>query len=107
KQNPFYAVMPGWFLPFGIAIATMAAIIASQALITGSFTLISEAIRLNFWPKVKLIYPTNVKGQLFVPSINLLLLAGCIGVVLYFRESEHMEAAYGLSITVTMLMTTI
>ncbi len=106
-QNPFYGLMPVWFLPAGITIATLAAIIASQALITGSFTLISEAIRLNFWPKVKLNYPTNVKGQLFVPSVNTLLLLGCIGVVLYFRESENMEAAYGLSITLTMIMTTI
>ncbi|MFC5272387.1 KUP/HAK/KT family potassium transporter [Adhaeribacter terreus] len=106
-QNPFYGIMPEWFLLIGITVATIAAIIASQALITGSFTLISEAIRLNFWPKVKLNYPTNVKGQLFVPSINIMLLLGCIGIVLYFKESENMEAAYGLSITVTMLMTTI
>ena len=107
QQNPFYGLMPEWFLLIGITIATIAAIIASQALITGSFTLISEAIRLNFWPKVKLNYPTDMKGQLYVPSVNRLLLLGCVGVVLYFRESENMEAAYGLSITVTMLMTTI
>ncbi|AKQ45818.1 potassium transporter Kup [Rufibacter radiotolerans] len=107
KVNPFYGVMPGWFLPIGIAIATLAAIIASQALITGSFTLIGEAIRLNLWPKVRLRYPTNVKGQLFVPSVNWLLWAGCVAVVLYFRESENMEAAYGLAITVTMLATTV
>ncbi|WP_242928328.1 KUP/HAK/KT family potassium transporter [Pontibacter vulgaris] len=106
-QNPFYAIMPGWFLIFGIGIATIAAIIASQALISGSFTLISEAIRLNLWPRVKLVYPTNLKGQLYVPSINRMLWLGCVGVVLYFRESEHMEAAYGLSITVAMLSTSI
>ncbi|KAA9345684.1 KUP/HAK/KT family potassium transporter [Adhaeribacter soli] len=106
-ENPFYGIMPAWFLPAGIAIATIAAVIASQALITGSYTLISEAIRLNFWPKVKLNYPTNVKGQLFVPSVNTLLLLGCIGVVLYFKESANMEAAYGLAITLTMLMTTV
>ncbi|GGK70373.1 KUP/HAK/KT family potassium transporter [Rufibacter glacialis] len=105
-NNPFYGLMPDWFLLIGIIIATIAAVIASQALITGSFTLIGEAIRLNMWPKVRLIYPTNVKGQLYVPSINLLLLMGCVGVVLYFRESANMEAAYGLAITVTMLMTT-
>ncbi|AKQ47524.1 potassium transporter Kup [Rufibacter radiotolerans] len=104
--NPFYGIMPDWFLIFGIAIATIAAVIASQALITGSFTLIGEAIRLNMWPKVRLIYPTNVKGQIYVPSINRLLLLGCVGVVLYFKESANMEAAYGLAITVTMLMTT-
>ena len=106
-KNPFYALMPQWFLLIGIGIATIAAIIASQALITGSFTLVAEAIRLNMWPKVKLNYPTDVKGQLFVPSMNRLLLLGCIGVVLYFRESTNMEAAYGLAITLTMLMTTI
>ena len=106
-QNPFYALMPKWFLLIGICVATVAAIIASQALITGSFTLVAEAIRLNMWPKVKLNYPTDVKGQLFVPSMNRLLLLGCIGVVLYFQESTKMEAAYGLAITLTMLMTTI
>jgi KUP system potassium uptake protein len=106
-QNPFYALMPSWFLLFGIGLATVAAVIASQALITGSFTLVAEAIRLNMWPKVRLNYPTDVKGQLFVPSMNRLLLLGCIGVVLYFRESSEMEAAYGLAITLTMLMTTI
>ena len=107
KENLFYALMPSWFLIEGTILATIAAIIASQALITGSFTLISEAIRLNFWPRVKVDYPSNVKGQLYVPSMNRLLLAGCIAVVLYFRESSKMEAAYGLSITITMLMTTI
>ena len=106
-RNPFYQLMPEWFLLIGIGIATMAAIIASQALITGSFTLVAEAIRLNMWPKVKLNYPTDVKGQLFVPSMNRLLLLGCIGVVWYFKKSENMEAAYGLAITLTMLMTTI
>ncbi|WP_026879948.1 KUP/HAK/KT family potassium transporter [Hymenobacter norwichensis] len=107
KRNPFYELMPEWFLLIGIGIATIAAIIASQALITGSFTLVAEAIRLNMWPKVKLNYPTDVKGQLYVPSMNRLLLLGCIGVVLYFRRSENMEAAYGLAITLTMLMTTL
>jgi KUP system potassium uptake protein len=107
EQNPFYALMPPWFLLFGIGLATVAAVIASQALITGSFTLVAEAIRLNMWPKVRLNYPTDVKGQLYVPSMNRLLLIGCIGVVLFFRESSNMEAAYGLAITLTMLMTTV
>lgn len=107
QANPFYAIMPGWFLILGIIISTLAAIIASQALISGSFTLVSEAVRLNFWPKVRLLFPSEVRGQLFVPSVNLLLWAGCIGVVLYFKESSAMEAAYGLAITITMLMTTI
>jgi KUP system potassium uptake protein len=105
-RKPFYEIMPEWWLLPGIVIATLAAIIASQAVITGSFTLISEAIRLNFWPKVRLIYPSDQKGQLYVPSINWLLWMGCIGVVLYFRQSSNMEAAYGLAITLTMIMTT-
>jgi len=107
KLNPFYALMPQWFLIFGIGIATVAAIIASQALISGSFTLIAEAVRLNLWPKVRINYPSEQKGQLYVPSVNWLLCAGCIGVVLLFRNSDSMTAAYGLSITVAMLMTTI
>jgi KUP system potassium uptake protein len=102
--NPFFAIMPEWFLPFGIIIATIAAVVASQALISGSFTLINEAMRLNFWPKVKVKYPTDLKGQLYVPSINWLLLGGCIFVVLYFRESANMEAAYGLTIILGMIM---
>lgn len=106
-RKPIFELMPEWFKLPGIIIATSAAVIASQALISGSFTLISEAIRLNFWPKVRLVYPTLQKGQLYVPSVNLLLWMGCIGIVLYFRESANMEAAYGLAITLTMLMTTI
>ncbi|GAA4921514.1 KUP/HAK/KT family potassium transporter [Mucilaginibacter defluvii] len=106
-KNPFYLIMPEGFLIFGIGLATVAAIIASQALISGSFTLIAEAVRLNLWPKVRINYPTDQKGQLYVPSINWILCAGCIIVVLLFEKSEKMEAAYGLSITVAMLMTTI
>ncbi len=105
--NPFYSIMPDWFLIYGIAIATMAAAIASQALISGSYTLISEAIRLNLWPKVKIHYPTIAKGQLYIPSINWILFAGCISMVLLFKHSEAMEAAYGLAISLTMLMTTV
>lgn len=105
--NPFYLIMVDWFKPFGIAIATLAAVIASQALISGSFTLINEAMKLNFWPKVKIKYPTELKGQLYIPSINWLLLAGCIMVVLHFEESSNMEAAYGLAIVLCMIMTTI
>jgi KUP system potassium uptake protein len=105
-HNPFYGIMPGWFQFSGVVIATLATIIASQALISGSFTLVSEAMRLNFWPKVKINYPTFDRGQMYVPSMNWILLAGCIGIVLYFQESSNMGAAYGLSITITMLMTT-
>jgi len=104
--NPFYEVMPHWFLIIGIFIATAAAIIASQALISGSFTLISEAMRLNFWPKIKVKFPTEIRGQIYIPSINWILWVGCIAVMLYFRESSKMEAAYGFSITIAMLMTT-
>ena len=105
--NPFYAVMPQWFLYAGIAIATAAAIIASQALISGSFTLISESVRLNLWPKLKIVYPTEARGQLFVPAINLLLFVGCVGIVLYFQKASNMEAAYGLAITLCMIATSI
>ncbi|GAA4416922.1 KUP/HAK/KT family potassium transporter [Nibrella viscosa] len=106
ERNPFYALMPEWFLFIGILIATAATIIASQAMLSGAFTLISEAIRLNFWPKVRLRYPSVKKGQLYVPSINWLLFVGCVGVVLYFQDSSRMEAAYGLAITLTMMMST-
>jgi KUP system potassium uptake protein len=105
--NAFYDLMPQWFIFVGVIIATSAAIIASQAMISGSFTLISEAMRLNLWPKLKIRYPSEAKGQLFIPSLNLMMFLGCVGVVFYFRTSERMEAAYGLAIIATMLMTTI
>ncbi len=107
SNNPFFAIMPTWFVLPGIVVATFAAIIASQALISGSFTIISEAISLKFWPKIKINYPTTVKGQMYIPSINRFLMISCILVILYFQDSSSMEAAYGLSITITMLMTTI
>ncbi len=103
----FYDIMPIWFIIPGVVIATLAAIIASQAMVSGSFTLISEAMRLNLWPKLKIRYPSDAKGQLFIPGINTLLFVGCVSVVLYFRESAKMEAAYGLAIIATMCMTTI
>jgi len=106
-RKPFYEIMPDWFLLPGIIIATAATIIASQAMISGSFTMISSAIRLNFWPKVRVHFPSNEKGQIYVPSINILLYLGCVAIVLYFKKSTNMEAAYGLTITVTMLMNTI
>ena len=104
-RNPFYELMPHWFLLSGIIIATVAAIIASQALISGSFTLISEAMKLNLWPKMKINYPTVERGQSFIPGINLLLFVGCSAIVSYFQRSSNMEAAYGLSITICMIMT--
>jgi KUP system potassium uptake protein len=103
--NPFYAIMPSWFLFPGIIIATAAAVIASQALITGSYTLISEAVSLNFWPKIKILHPTTIKGQVYIPFVNWLLWLSVCFVVFFFKESSNMEAAYGLSITITMLMT--
>jgi KUP system potassium uptake protein len=105
--NPFFEIVPHWFLLPSILIATAASIIASQALISGSFTLISEAISLNFWPRVTVKFPTDVRGQIYIPSINWVLCTGCFLVVLYFRTSEAMTAAYGFSITVAMLMTTL
>jgi KUP system potassium uptake protein len=103
--NPFYGIMPENFKIIGIVIATIAAIIASQALISGSFTLISESMRLNLWPKMKINYPTEERGQLYIPGINTILLVGCCGITLYFRTSSNMEAAYGLAITLCMLAT--
>jgi KUP system potassium uptake protein len=105
--NPFYGMMPTWFLEIGIAIATSAAIIASQALISGSFTLIGEAIRLNLWPRLKLTYPTEARGQIYIRAINFLLLIGCISIVLFFQKASNMEAAYGLAITICMIATSI
>lgn len=106
-QNPFYLMMPEWFIPIAIAIATLAAVIAAQALITGSFTMINEAMRLNLWPKVLVKYPSVIKGQLYIPSTNWILCMGCILIVLYFKESSNMEAAYGLAIVMCMLATSI
>ena len=105
--NPFFGVMSDQFRLVGLVIATFAAIIASQALISGSFTLISEAIRLNLWPRMKINYPSEAKGQLFIPGINLLLFVGCCTIVLYFKSASAMEAAYGLAITLCMLSTSI
>jgi len=105
--NPFFAIMPWWFLPFGVFLATIAAGIASQALISGSYTIISEAIQLNLWPKVRISYPTTRKGQMYIPSVNWLLFLAVVVVIITFRNSAQMEAAYVLAITVTMLITTI
>ena len=105
--NAFYDLMPHWFIIPGVVIATTATIVASQALISGAYTLISEAMRLNLWPKVKIRYPSEAKGQLFIPAINFMMFLGCAGVVLYFKKSSNMEGAYGLAIIITMLMTTI
>lgn len=106
-RNPFFEMMPEWFLLPGILIATLAAIVASQALISGSFTLINEAIHLNFWQRVSIKQPTETKGQIYIPSVNTLLWIGCSLVILYFRSSTKMEAAYGLAITLAMMTTTI
>jgi KUP system potassium uptake protein len=105
EGNPFFGVMPHWFVIPGIIIAAAAAIIASQAMISASFTLINEAIKLNLWPKMKVNYPSNERGQLFIPGINMLLFMGCTVVVFYFQRSSNMGAAYGLAIIFTMIMT--
>lgn len=106
-RNPFFEIMPSWFLLPSIIIATLATVIASQALISGSYTLINEAINLNFWPRVAVRQPSELKGQIYIPSANNVLWFGCVLMILYFRSSEHMEAAYGFSITITMMMTTL
>jgi KUP system potassium uptake protein len=107
EENPFYGVMPHWFLWPGIIIATFATIIASQSMISGSFTLVSEAIRIGFLPKMTVKFPTNLKGQIYIPAVNTFLWAGCICVVLAFQTSARMEAAYGLSVVCTMICSTI
>lgn len=105
--NPFFGIMPAWWTIPGIILSTGAAIIASQALLSGSFTIFSEAINLGFWPRLKIKYPSEEKGQLYIPAVNWSLLAGCLLTVGLFRDSGRMEAAYGLAITITMLMTTV
>ena len=106
-MNPFFEMLPGAWRIFAVVLSTLAAIIASQALITGSFSIVSEAIRLDLMPHMKIEYPSEQKGQIYIPMVNTILWIGCVGVVLFFRSSERMESAYGLAITVTMLMTTI
>jgi KUP system potassium uptake protein len=106
-RNPFYEIMPQWFLIAGVLISTAATIIASQALISGSYTLINEAMSLNFWPRVAVRQPSDIKGQIYIPSVNNILWFGCILMILYFKTSSSMEAAYGFSITVAMMMTSI
>lgn len=105
--NPFFELLPGDWRFVGIVLATLAAIIASQALITGSYTLVAEAVRLKLLPRLKINYPTLQHGQIYVPAVNGILWIACVGIVFFFRTSAHMEAAYGLAITVTMLMTTL
>lgn len=105
-KSTFYSLMPEWFLPVGISVATLATIIASQALITGCFTLVNEAMKLRLWPNLRVIYPTTQQGQIYIPGINWFLLGGCITVVMIFQKASNMEAAYGLAITIDMLMTT-
>jgi|WetSurMetagenome_2_1015567.scaffolds.fasta_scaffold00646_5 KUP system potassium uptake protein len=107
EVTPFFAIMPRWFLLIGIIISTAASIIASQALISGSYTLISEAVSLNFWPKIKILNPTYVRGQVYLPFVNWSLWIMCSLVVIFFKQSSNMEAAYGLAITITMIMTTL
>ncbi|HRR24053.1 MAG TPA: KUP/HAK/KT family potassium transporter, partial [Bacteroidia bacterium] len=105
--NPFYQLMPEWFLLIGIIISTTAAVVASQALISGAFTVVNEAMRLNFGPKLKVVYPTDLRGQVYIPTVNWVLCIGCIGVILFFQHSSNMEGAYGLAIIINMMMTTI
>ena len=105
--NPFFEMLPDQIRPFAVILSALAAIIASQALITGSYSIVSEAIKLDLMPHIKINYPSTTKGQIYIPLVNNIMWVGCIGVVLLFQSSEHMEAAYGLAITVTMLMTSI
>lgn len=104
--NPFYAIVPDGMMIFAVIMATGAAIVASQALISGSFSILSEAMNLHFWPRMQIKHPTNIKGQLYIPVVNAFMYIAVIATVLMFKNSAHMEAAYGLAITITMLMTT-
>ncbi len=103
---PFFSMIPDWLLVFGVIIATLATVIASQALISGTFTLVNEAMKLKLWPATRVRYPSQIKGQIYIPAINWILLLGSSLVVLYFKESDSMQGAYGLAITFNMLMTT-
>lgn len=105
--NPFFAIIPDQFLIVGVIMATIAAVIASQALISGSFTIFNEAMNLNFWPRQFIKHPSDIKGQLYIPFVNKFLFVFCVFTILFFQTSSNMEAAYGLSITITMLMTTL
>lgn len=107
SMNPFYAIVPDAFVGVMIVLSTIAAIIASQALLSGAFTIFSQAVSLNFWPALKIKYPTIERGQLYIPSVNWCLMGGCLATIFIFRDSSHIEAAYGLSITIAMLMTTV
>ncbi len=104
--NPFFEIMPRWLLLPGILLATAAAIIASQAIISGSFTLVSEAISLNFWPKLNVLNPTKIKGQVYLPVVNWFLWIASSAVVIAFQRSDNMSAAYGLAINITEMITT-
>ncbi len=104
--NPFFQMLPDFVRPFGVVFSVLAAIIASQALITGAFSLVSEASRLDLMPHMQIFYPAETKGQLYIPMVNYVMWAGCVIVVLLFQSSAHMESAYGLAITITMLSTT-
>jgi len=107
ETSPFYSIVPPSIVVFSIGLATLATIIASQALISGSFTLVSEAMRLTLWPRQRVAYPSDERGQLYVPFVNWALMIGCCLIVLHFRESKNMEAAFGLAVTLTMLMSTV
>lgn len=104
--SPFYSTIPVNIYIFTVGIATLATIIASQALISGCFTLVNEGIRLNIWPRHKVFFPSHIKGQIYIPFANWFLMIACVGMVLYFKKSTNMEAAFGLSVTLTMLVTT-
>lgn len=105
--NPFFLMLTPSLRPFAVLLGATAAVIASQALITGSYTLVSEAILLDLLPHLEIQYPSETKGQLYIGAVNSILWIGCSLVVLYFRSGARMESAYGLAITVTMLMTTL
>ena len=104
--NPFFQMLVPELRPVAVVFGVVAGVIASQALITGAFTLVSEAARLSWMPRMRIFYPSETKGQLYIPFVNVVLWLGTSAVILFFQTSHNMEAAYGLALTVTMLSTT-
>lgn len=105
--NPFFAMMSPELRYVAVVLSVVAGVIASQALISGAFTIVSEATRLNWMPHLQVRYPARTRGQLYIPTVNCVLCVATVAVLLIFRNSEHIAAAYGLALTVTMVMTSI
>ena len=107
-ENPFYGLAPQWFLYPLVVIATLAAVIASQALISGAFSLAQQAIQLGFSPRMTIVHTSNeASGQIYVPEVNTILMIACVSLTLMFQKSGNLAAAYGIAVMGTMVITTI